>query len=92
VSQNSRASSAEEFFSRLSPRSSHKEEPRARSRPAKTILNLRDTDGSILRSYRTSMMRHFLRKGVPVRARELLGRLVSGDCRPKLGNNGLRGG
>jgi hypothetical protein len=38
------------------------------------------------------MMRHFLLAGVPAKARDLVGRLVSGDPRSKLGNNGLRGG
>jgi hypothetical protein len=92
VRQHSRVSSAQEFFSRLSPRSGHKEEPRTRSWPAKTIFNFRYILGRILRGYRMPMMRHFLLTGALAKARGLLRRLVSGDPRSKLETNGLRGG
>ena len=47
---------------------------------ARTSLNLNDIQGFILRGYRMPMVRHFLLTvGVPAKARELLGRLVSGD-------------
>jgi deferrochelatase/peroxidase EfeB len=43
-------------------------------------LDLGDIQGFILRGYRMPMVRHFLLTvGVPAKARELLGRLVSGD-------------
>ncbi len=46
----------------------------------KTTLNLDDIQGFILRGYRMPMVRHFLLKVVvPTKARELLGRLVSGN-------------
>src|SRR6266403_3612866 len=46
----------------------------------KTILDLADIQGFILRGYRMPMVRHFLLTvGVPAKARKLLGRLVSGD-------------
>ncbi len=52
----------------------------AHSRPSKTILDLPDIQGFILRGYRMPMVRHFLLTvGVPAEARKLLGRLVSGD-------------
>jgi len=45
-----------------------------------TALKLDDIQGFILRGYRMPMVRHFLLTvGVPGAARELLGRLVSGD-------------
>src|SRR6202051_3197993 len=48
--------------------------------PRKTELNLADIQGLILRGYRMPMVRHFLLMvGVPVEARKVLGRLVSGD-------------
>jgi deferrochelatase/peroxidase EfeB len=47
---------------------------------AKSALNLADIQGFILRGYRMPMVRHFLLTvGVPAKARELFGRLVSGD-------------
>src|SRR5713226_5638230 len=47
---------------------------------AKTALDLADIQGFILRGYRMPMVRHFLLSvGVPAEARELLGRLVSGN-------------
>jgi deferrochelatase/peroxidase EfeB len=46
----------------------------------KTTLDLGDIQGFILRGYRMPMVRHFLLTvGVPVAARKLLGRLVSGE-------------
>jgi deferrochelatase/peroxidase EfeB len=46
----------------------------------KTVLDLADIQGFILRGYRMPMVRHFLLTvGVPAEARKLLGRLVSGD-------------
>jgi len=46
----------------------------------KTILDLGDIQGFILRGYRMPMVRHFLLQvGVAAEARKLLGRLVSGD-------------
>src|SRR5258706_4476176 len=47
---------------------------------ARSTLDLGDIQGFILRGYRMPMVRHFLLTvGVPAAARELLGRLVSGD-------------
>jgi hypothetical protein len=47
---------------------------------AKSALDLGDIQGFILRGYRMPMVRHFLLKvGTPADARNLLGRLVSGD-------------
>src|SRR6267378_3120136 len=53
----------------------------SRSRSASgSTLELGDIQGFILRGYRMPMVRHFvLTVGVPAKARELLGRLVSGD-------------
>jgi deferrochelatase/peroxidase EfeB len=46
----------------------------------KSILNLADIQGFIVRGYRMPMVRHFLLTvSVPAAARKLLGRLVSGD-------------
>jgi deferrochelatase/peroxidase EfeB len=55
--------------------------PHAHSGPnTRTTLDLGDIQGFILRGYRMPMVRHFLLTvGVPAVARELLGRLVSGD-------------
>src|SRR6476619_7849748 len=51
-----------------------------RSEHKTPALDLGDIQGFILRGYRMPMVRHFLLTvGVPVKARELLGRLVSGD-------------
>jgi deferrochelatase/peroxidase EfeB len=48
--------------------------------PGKTPLELTDIQGFILRGYRMPLVRHFLLTvDVPAKARELLGRLVSGD-------------
>src|SRR5260370_10440443 len=57
------------------------QEPSADSGPlTKSTLNLGDIQGFILRGYRMPMVRHFLLSvGVPAKARELLGRLASGD-------------
>ena len=45
-----------------------------------STLDLNDIQGFILRGYRMPIVRHFLLTvGVPAKARELLGRLVSGD-------------
>src|SRR5439155_26681700 len=47
--------------------------------PTKSTLSLGDIQGFILRGYRMPMVRHFLLTvGVPAKAREVLGRLVSG--------------
>jgi deferrochelatase/peroxidase EfeB len=49
-------------------------------RDTKSIFDLGDIQGFILRGYRMPMVRHFLLTvGVPAAARRLLGRLVSGD-------------
>jgi deferrochelatase/peroxidase EfeB len=55
--------------------------PDAHSEPRKkSILNLADIQGFIVRGYRMPMVRHFLLTvSVPAAARKLLGRLVSGD-------------
>jgi deferrochelatase/peroxidase EfeB len=80
VVQNERAWSAESFFRRLSTAAGHREEDDRHSRPSTTTLNLSDIQGFILRGYRMPMVRHFLLTvGAPAKARELLGRLVSGD-------------
>src|SRR5277367_6708866 len=70
------------FFRRVFASAADRQpEPDARPLPiAKTTLNLADIQGFILRGYRMPMVRHFLLTvGVPAKARELLGRLVSGD-------------
>src|SRR5438046_8517253 len=61
-------------FGRLFERGEH-------SRSAKTTtLDLDDIQGFILRGYRMPMVRHFLLTvGVPAKARQLLGRLASGN-------------
>jgi len=47
---------------------------------AKTILDLAEIQGFVLRGYRMPIVRHFLLTvGIPAQARKLLGRLVSGD-------------
>ncbi len=47
---------------------------------SKSVLDLHDIQGFILRGYRMPMVRHFLLTvGVPAEARKMLGRLVSGD-------------
>jgi deferrochelatase/peroxidase EfeB len=70
------------FFQRVFGRGGH-ETPAtgAHSRTGgKSALDLGDIQGFILRGYRMPMVRHFLLTvGVPAKARELLGRLVSGD-------------
>jgi deferrochelatase/peroxidase EfeB len=70
------------LLGRLFSRGGHEAaEPDSDSKPsAKTALDLGDIQGFILRGYRMPMVRHFLLTvGVPAKARELLGRLVSGD-------------
>jgi hypothetical protein len=53
---------------------------RIESGGVKGTLNLEDIQGLILRGYRMPMVRHFLLTvSVAAKARELLGRLVSGD-------------
>ena len=55
------------------------EEPATPTHPQKSALDLGDIQGFIVRGYRMPMVRHFvLTVGVPAKARELLGRLVSG--------------
>ena len=74
-----RAWSAESFFRKLVTHG-EKEEPDTPAHPEKSALDLGDIQGFILRGYRMPMVRHFvLTVGVPAKARELLGRLVSGD-------------
>src|SRR5712671_2149738 len=62
---------------------SGQETPKADARlgsDAKSTLDLGDIQGFILRGYRMPMVRHFLLTvGSPAKARQLLGRLVSGD-------------
>jgi hypothetical protein len=82
VSGDKRAWSAETFFRKLVTHGRGKEESEedALSRPAKGTLELGDIQGFIVRGYRMPMVRHFvLTVGVAAKARELLGRLVSGD-------------
>ena len=84
MSGDKRTWSAEKFFHRLVTHGRDKqedtEEEDTTSRPAKNTLDLADIQGFILRGYRMPMVRHFvLTVGVPAKARELLGRLVSGD-------------
>ena len=55
-------------------------EGRVKSKVDKSILNLEDIQGFILRGYRMPMVRHFLLKvRTPTAARKLIGRLVSGN-------------
>ena len=82
MSGDKRAWSAETFFRKLVTHGRGKEESEedALSRPAKGTLELGDIQGFIVRGYRMPMVRHFvLTVGVAAKARELLGRLVSGD-------------
>jgi hypothetical protein len=83
VSQDKRAWSAETFFHKLVKHGRDKEEPEEEdtpSRAAKSTLDLGDIQGFIVRGYRMPMVRHFvLTVGVAAKARELLGRLISGD-------------
>ena len=75
-----RAWSAESFFRKLVTTHGEKEILRHLGRPEKSTLDLGDIQGFILRGYRMPMVRHFvLTVGVAAKARELLGRLVSGD-------------
>ena len=68
------------LFRGLFEQHAHETKPAAHSGPGATALNLEDIQGFILRGYRMPMVRHFLLTvGDPARARELLGRLVSGD-------------
>jgi hypothetical protein len=58
----------------------HTSAPTRSETTTKTVLDLADIQGFILRGYRMPMVRHFLvTVGVPAKARRLLGRLVSGD-------------
>jgi hypothetical protein len=69
-----------ELFHRLVSDGGHGEEPDTSANTAKNALDLKDIQGFILRGYRMPMVRHFLLTvGVPAKAREQLGRLVSGD-------------
>ncbi len=57
-----------------------REAPKPDAKSGRSTLDLGDIQGFILRGYRMPMVRHFLLTvGVPAKARELLGRLVSGD-------------
>jgi deferrochelatase/peroxidase EfeB len=68
------------FFQRLSARVGLEISGTRSETGSKSALNLSDIQGFILRGYRMPMVRHFLLKvGVPVSARKLLGRFVSGD-------------
>ena len=74
-----RAWSAEAFFHKLVSHG-QKEEPDTPAHPEKSALDLDDIQGFVVRGYRMPLVRHFvLTVGVPAKARELLGRLVSGD-------------
>jgi deferrochelatase/peroxidase EfeB len=80
VSQDKRAWSAESFFHKLATHIADKDEADSTRQPAKSALELGDIQGFILRGYRMPMVRHFvLTVGVAAKARELLGRLVSGN-------------
>ena len=87
MSQDAKTKSPEEkesggFLHRLFTREEHvtAERDSSSGSSAATTLDLGDIQGFILRGYRMPMVRHFLLKvGVPVEARKLLGRLVSGD-------------
>ena len=73
-----RAWSAESFFHKLVSHG-EKEKPGTPA-PEKSALDLGDIQGFVVRGYRMPLVRHFvLAVGVPAKARELLGRLVSGD-------------
>lgn len=70
------------FLRRLFGRGGHEApEPQAHAGSSTGAkLELGDIQGFIVRGYRMPMVRHFLLTvGVPAKARELLGRLVSGD-------------
>ena len=68
------------FFQRMFGRGGHDTSGASSGTGGKTALDLGDIQGFILRGYRMPMVRHFLLTvGVPAKARELLGRLVSGD-------------
>ena len=68
------------FFQRVFGRGGHETSGAHSGTGGKTALDLGDIQGFILRGYRMPMVRHFLLTvGVPAKARELLGRLVSGD-------------
>ena len=74
-----RAWSAESFFHKLVSHG-EKDEPDKPAHPEKSALDLGDIQGFIVRGYRMPMVRHFvLAVGGPAKARELLGRLVSGE-------------
>ncbi len=69
------------FFHRLFGRLDHETGPGGDSGSgARSTLDLSDIQGFILRGYRMPIVRHFLLTvGVPAKAREMLGRLVSGN-------------
>jgi hypothetical protein len=55
-------------------------EERVKSKDDKSMLDLQDIQGLILRGYRMPMVRHFLLKvKTPAVARKLIGRLVTGN-------------
>jgi deferrochelatase/peroxidase EfeB len=82
MSWDTKVKEGEGFFQRLFERGA-REEPESDAHSGsdqKTTLDLADIQGFILRGYRMPMVRHFvLTVGVPIKARELLGRLVNGD-------------
>jgi deferrochelatase/peroxidase EfeB len=70
------------LLGRLFGRGAHETTPRDTHSGTNTrsTLDLADIQGFILRGYRMPMVRHFLLTvSVPVKARQLLGRLISGD-------------
>ena len=68
------------LLGRLFGRGGHELPGRGAHSERGTTLDLGDIQGFILRGYRMPMVRHFLLTvGVPAKARELLGRFVSGD-------------
>ena len=74
-----RSWSAESFFRKLVTHG-EKDGPDTATHPGRSSLDLGDIQGFILRGYRMPMVRHFvLTVGVAAKARELLGRLVSGN-------------
>jgi deferrochelatase/peroxidase EfeB len=80
VSQNKSAWSVRELFHRVVSDGGHEEEPDTPANTPKNPLDLKDIQGFILRGYRMPMVRHFLLTvRVPAKAREQLGRLVSGN-------------
>ncbi len=75
-----KAKEGEGFFRRLLDRIDPSAGDAHSGSAEKSILDLDDIQGIILRGYRMPIVRHFLLSvGVPAAARKMLGRLVSGD-------------